>query len=196
MRSRILLTAVLAVAPAPLAPQQAPTHSSTWIGAGAGIGWARVHCRICTTNRGHSLSGYAHAGGRLSNRVLIGGEVQGWFRNGDARVGRPADELLLAYNAVAFWYPSPHYSYYLKGGLGLVTYRIADSTGRVTATALGPQVGAGWEIPVAGNASVVPFVNLLLGSIGTRLKNDGTPIPGLSTTSLGLIQFGLGVERR
>lgn len=196
MRCRVLLTVLLAAAAAPLAPQQVPSRPATWIGAGAGLGWARVYCRICATNRGHSFSGYAHAGGRLSDRVLLGGEVQGWFRNSDARTGRPADELLLAYNAVAFWYPSPRVRYYLKGGLGLVTYRIADSTGRVTASALGPQVGAGWEVPVAASVSAIPYVNLLLGSIGTKLKADGTAIPGLSTTSLGLLQFGIGLERR
>ena len=191
---RVLLLAAVGVAAAPLAAQRATSRPSLWLGAGVGLGWARVSCRICNTNRGHSLSGYAQAGGRISRSVLVGGEVQGWFRNGNPATGNPADELLLAYSAVAYWYPSPHYAYYLKGGVGLVTYRIDDGTDRLTSSALGPQIGVGWELPVIEHVSVIPYLNLFVASTGAEIKFNGNQI--LGNTSLALIQFGVGLARR
>jgi hypothetical protein len=82
--------------------------------------------------------------------VLIGGEIDGWFRSSNSDQNRPADELLLAYGAVVYWYPTPRYPYYLKAGLGLVTYRIDDGTDRLTSSALGPKIGIGYALHVAG----------------------------------------------
>jgi len=197
MSKHLLLVAVLggaAVAPLPLIAQRPTGRPGMWLGAGAGLGWARVSCRICGTNRGHGPSGYAHAGGRLSNRVLVGGEVEGWFRNGNQQAGAPSDELLLAYSAVLYWFPSSRYSYYLKGGLGLVTYRIADGTNRVTSSAFGPTIGAGWELPIATHLALVPYFNVLAASIGADLKSNGATV--LEGSSLALIQFGVGLSRR
>lgn len=192
----LLLAAALgsAVAPSPLSAQRRAGQPGMWLGAGAGLGWARVGCRICDTNRGHGPSGYAHAGGRLSNRLLLGGEVAGWFRNGNQQAGTPSDELLLAYSGVLYWFPSSRFSYYLKGGLGLVTYRIADGTNRVTSSAFGPTIGAGWELPIATHLALVPYLNVLAASIGADLKSNGAT--ALDGASLALIQFGVGLSRR
>ncbi|MGH7753398.1 MAG: hypothetical protein ACREN5_11345, partial [Gemmatimonadales bacterium] len=151
-------------------------------------------CDLCRTNRGRSLSGYVHAGGRVSNKVLLGGEVQGWLRNRNPEQDRPADERLLAYSVVLYWFPSARYAYYFKGGMGLVTYRIDDGTDRLTSSALGPQIGVGWELGIAPHLSVVPYLNVLVASTGAELKFNGTEITG--NTSLALIQFGVGLERR
>jgi hypothetical protein len=190
----LLLVVGLTVAAAPLAGQQPASRPALWLSAGVGLGWARVTCRICDANRGHGLSGYAQAGGRISRRVLVGGEVQGWLRNGNAEQGNPADELLLAYSAVIYWYPSPRYPYYLKSGFGLVTYRIDDGTDRLTSSALGPQIGIGWEVRAVSHFSLVPYVNVLVASTGAELKFNGNEV--LGNASLALIQFGIGVARR
>ena len=189
---KLLLAAVLSVAAAPLVGQQPAGRPALWLGAGVGLGWARVTCRICDTNRGHALSGYAEAGGRISRRVLVGGEVQGWVKNGSE--ANPADELLLAYSGVLYWYPSTRYQYYLKGGFGLVTYRIDDGTDRITSSALGPLIGIGWEVRAVSHISLVPYVSVLVASTGAELKFNGNEV--LGNSSLALIQFGIGVARR
>jgi len=189
------LLAVLIAAPLPPLEAQSPTsHAGLWIGAGVGLGWARVSCRICGANRGHSLSAAAQVGGRVSNSVLIGGEVEGWFRGSNSDQNRPADELLLAYAAVAYWYPSARHPYYLKAGLGLVTYRIDDGTDRLTSSALGPKLGIGYELHVAGRLSAVPYLNILVGSTGAEVKFNGSQV--LDQASIGLVQFGIGVAHR
>jgi hypothetical protein len=189
---KLLFAAVLCVAAAPLVGQQPAGRPALWLGAGVGLGWARVTCRICDTNRGHALSGYAEAGGRISRRVLVGGEVQGWVKNGSE--ANPADELLLAYSGVLYWYPSTRYPYYLKGGFGLVTYRIDDGTDRITSSALGPLIGIGWEVRAVSHISLVPYVSMLVASTGAELKFNGNEV--LGNSSLVLIQFGIGVARR
>lgn len=186
--------AVLAALAAPLAAQRPTDHPGLWIGGGVGMGWAHVNCRICGANRGHSLSAAGQVGGRLSSSVLIGGEIEGWFRNSNASQGRPADELLLAYGAVVYWYPSPRYPYFLKGGLGLITYRIDDGTDRLTSSALGPRLGIGYELHVAGHLSAVPYLNVLVGSTGAEVKFNGSPL--LTQASLGMLQFGIGIAHR
>jgi hypothetical protein len=189
---KLLLVAVLSVAAAPLVGQQPAGRPALWLGAGVGLGWARVTCRICDTNRGHALSGYAEAGGRISRRVLVGGEVQGWLKNGSQE--NPADELLLAYSGVIYWYPSTRYPYYLKGGFGLVTYRIDDGTDRITSSALGPLIGIGWEVRAVSHISLVPYVSMLVASTGAELKFNGNEV--LGNSSLALFQFGIGVAMR
>jgi hypothetical protein len=190
----LLPLAALLVLAAPLDAQRPTSHPGLWIGAGVGLGWARVSCRICGANRGHSLSATAQIGGRLSNSVLIGGEIEGWFRNSNASQNRPADELLLAYGAVVYWYPSPRYPYFLRAGLGLVTYRIDDGTDRLTSSALGPKLGIGYELHVAGHLSLVPYLNMLVGSTGAEVKFNGSQL--LDQASIGLLQFGIGIAHR
>jgi Outer membrane protein beta-barrel domain len=197
---RLIVAVFLGCAALPLAAQRPPSRPGMWLGGGAGLGWARVGCNVsggqsvCGENRGHSLTAHAEAGGRISDQVLIGGEIQGWFRNGTPGTDRPADELMLTYSMIAYWYPSARYPYYLKGGVGLATYRIDDGTDRVTASALGPEIGVGWEAPIAGHFSVIPYVNAMFASIGGALKFDGDPV--LDHSRLALIQFGVGLARR
>lgn len=126
--------------------------------------------------------------------MLIGGEIDGWFRSSNSDQNRPADELLLAYGAVVYWYPTPRYPYYLKAGLGLVTYRIDDGTDRLTSSALGPKIGIGYELHVAGRLSAVPYLNVLVGSTGAEVKLNGSEV--LNQASLGLLQFGISIAHR
>jgi hypothetical protein len=190
----LLALAALAAFATPCQAQNPTSHSSLWIGAGVGLGWARVSCRICGANRGHSLSATAQVGGRISNSVLIGGEIDGWFRSSNSDQNRPADELLLAYGAVVYWYPTPRYPYYLKAGLGLVTYRIDDGTDRLTSSALGPKIGIGYELHVAGHLSAVPYLNVMVGSTGAEVKLNGSEV--LNQASIGLLQFGIAIAHR
>lgn len=188
--------ALVVLATTPLAAQRAAPsgNSGVWIGGGAGLGWARVDCRICGANRGHSLSAYGHVGFALSSRIILGGELEAWRQNARPDQNRPASELMIAYSGVMFWYPSARYPYYLKSGFGLVTYRIHDTTDRLTSAALGPQIGAGWEFPIASHIAVVPYANFLFASTGAQVKFNGQQV--LDHASLELFQFGVGLSRR
>jgi len=184
---------------APLAAQRqgpppATGNSGLWLGGGAGLGWARVACRICDANRGHSLSAYGHVGFALSSRLLLGGEVELWRQNARPDQNRPATEWMMGYSAVMFWYPSTRYPYYLKSGFGLMTYRIHDNTDHLTSAALGPQIGAGWEFPIAAHIAVVPYANFLFASTGAEVKFNNQLV--LDHASLELFQFGVGLSRR
>jgi hypothetical protein len=193
MRSTTLFFAAATLAAAPLTGQRA-ARPGMWLGGGLGLGWARVNCRFCDANRGQSLSGYAQVGARISDRVLLGGEIAGWLRNADPSQSRNADELMAAFSVVTYWYPSARKPYYLKAGLGMITYRIDDGTDRLTSSALGPQIGAGWDLPVGARFSFIPYVNLLFASTGAQLKFNGAPF--LDGASLELFQIGLGLARR
>jgi hypothetical protein len=189
------LLVTLAAAPLTAQRQASPAgNSGLWLGGGAGFGWARVGCRICDANRGHSLSAYGHAGFALSPRIILGGEVELWRQGARPDQNRPATEWMMGYSAVMFWYPSPRQPYYLKSGFGLVTYRIHDATDALTATALGPQIGAGWELPIASHIAVVPYANFLFASTGAGVKLNGQQV--LDHASLELFQFGVGLSRR
>jgi hypothetical protein len=190
------LWAILAsLATTPLCAQRPDIgNSGLWLGGGAGLGWARVNCRICGATRGHSLSAYAHLGFPMSRRIIFGGEVEAWRQNARPDQNRLASELMIAYSAVMFWYPSGRYPYFLKSGFGLVTYRIHDDTDRLTSSALGPQIGAGWELPIASHIALVPYVNLLFASTGAEVKFNGQQV--LDKASLALFQFGVGLSRR
>jgi hypothetical protein len=85
---------------------------------------------------------------------------------------------MLAYSVVIFWYPSRRTPYYLKGGLGM----------------LGPQIGAGLELPVGAHFSFIPYLDLLFASTGAEIKFNGNPF--LDNASPGLFQIGLALERR
>ena len=190
-----VLLVTLAATPLTAQRQGPPAASSgLWLGGGAGVGWARVGCRICDANRGHSLSAYGHAGFALSPRIILGGEVELWRQGARPDQNRPATEWMMGYSAVMFWYPSPREPYYLKSGFGLVTYRIHDATDALTATALGPQIGAGWEFPIASHIAVVPYANFLFASTGAGVKLNGQQV--LDHASLELFQFGVGLSRR
>jgi hypothetical protein len=188
---------LVSLAAAPLVAQRQgppPGNTGLWLGGGAGLGWARVGCRICDANRGHSLSAYGHAGFALSPRIILGGEVELWRQGARPDQNRPTTEWMMGYSAVMFWYPSPRQPYYLKSGFGLVTYRIHDDTDALTATALGPQIGAGWEFPIASHIVVVPYANFLFASTGAGVKLNGQQV--LDHASLELFQFGMGLSRR
>src|SRR5262245_47843158 len=95
------LLAVTAVAPLAAQRQGPPPGSSgLWLGGGAGLGWARVACRICDANRGHSLSAYGHVGFALSSRLLLGGEVELWRQNARPDQNPPGNEWRMGISTV------------------------------------------------------------------------------------------------
>lgn len=184
---RILpLALVCLVAAEPLASQQPARRGGQWLGFGVGTGFGRVSCPICQANRKGSISGYVKAGGTLNRRTLLGMEASGWMRSEDG-----ADELMVALAGSVYWYPNSRKRLFYKAGLGVMHYKTDDGPNRLTSTAFGPQLGAGYDMPISPSVSVTPFANWLVASLGGELTFNGDRFR--DDVGLMLIQLGVGV---
>ena len=180
------------VAPAPVAPV-APTEQPRnqrqgfWIGFGLGDGSAGVDCSSCATDRTSGLSGNLRLGGTLSQSVLLGFESNGWIHSEQG-----IDETLGFGSAVVVWYPSRTGAFYLKFGLGVMSYTATDGVDDFTATAPAGSFGLGYDFRVGRNMSITPFLNSLATSAAS-LKLNGTAFPTSEDIKVNLLQFGVGL---
>jgi len=190
MQARALsLMAVLAVTALPLplgAQRPTPTRTGQWLGFGIGTGFGRVSCAICRSNRHASISGFVRGGGTLNRHTLLGVEGNGWMRRDDN-----VDEFLVAVSAVFSWYPNPRRRLFYKGGLSVMLYQADDGPNRLTSTAFGPEVGAGYDIPLSPSVSFTPFASWHIASLGGDLKYNGEKFR--DDIGLMLIQIGAGI---
>lgn len=188
MLCRLSIVAVLLVAAAPLAAQggRPNTREGFWFGAGGGWASAGTECSGCSTDRLSGFGGYARAGATVSPSVLIGGEVAGWTRTQSDVV----DNLGFA-SVVALIYPGREGGFFLKVGLGGMTYRATDGADELTAQAPGAMLGAGYEFRVSRNVSIVPYLNSLTSS-AVEFEINGVPVPS-GNVRITLYQLGVGV---
>ena len=184
-------------------PADAPVfgRQGLWFSAGLGAGSTSIHCQICVGTLGsRGTAGYARIGTTINGRLLVGAELNGWFRGSEE-----GNQRVLAVTGNGYWYPNPRHGYYFKGGLGLASYKqwttdrnnakvsTGISTGGLTA-----QVGTGYEMRVNPKMSFVPFLNLVgtaQGTLSTE-RNDGThfernKLP--NRANVLMLQLGLGV---
>ena len=161
------------------------TREGFWWGLGLGWGVAGESCADCAGDQLSGLAGNLRLGGTVSPSVLIGAETNGWYRSdGD-------DDRALSFgSAVVVIYPSPTGAFYLKAGLGLMSYFAETSQGDLTARAGAAILGAGYDFRVGRNVSVVAFLNSL-ASTETEYELDGASAgTGITMT---LFQLGVGV---
>jgi hypothetical protein len=169
----------------------APRHNGFWVGGGLGYAATKLSCGLCGEegSRIGGLSGYLRVGYTLTPSFLLGAEIDAW--GGSAEPEDPANETVGRFMgsimAVGYWYPSTRMGLYLKAGAGMVSYR-ADGD-FLTVRAFGGTLGAGFEVPVANNISVVPFLNYVDSADG-ELKLNGDPID--QTGSVSMWQLGVG----
>jgi hypothetical protein len=152
---------------------------------GLGGGSAALSCPGCgSTPRETGVSGYLRLGGAISPSIVIAGESNGWSKtvNGvDSQMGTLA--------GVVQWYPSVTNGFYVKGGLGLSAYSESDATGKAEAVGLGYQTGVGYDLRLARNFSLTPYVNFL-GMANSDVKFNGSSLnQKIGTTN---VQYGLG----
>lgn len=179
MRSLVVTGIALAVsvAAASAADAQAETtpgeRSGFWIGFGFGHG--SLGCENCGGQRAGALSGNFRLGGTLSQKVLVGFETNGWYREesgGTLAMGNAS--------AVVVFYPSETGGLHLKGGLGVAVAEARFGSLRESETGGGALLGLGYDARIARNFSLTPFLNMLGGSF------DGG--------SANFWQVGLGVS--
>lgn len=156
------LAALALAAASPAEAQRELKHRGFWIGFGAGGGW-----NTSDELDGETLGGgavYFRLGGTPSERLLVGGEVIGWFRDQDgATVSRGNVTLSL------LLYPSRNGGLFLKGGVGAAQVTVSQTIGNVTTTVtdggLGTTLGAGYDIRLGRNFYLTPNIDFLFQSI-------------------------------
>lgn len=159
-----------------------------WIGFGLGAGSVGADCSNCDTVRAGGFSGYLRMGGTLSRHFLLGGELNGW---GHTESG--ADESMGFGSLVLLWYPSATGAFYLKFGIGGMSYTAnIPVAGKIEATAGSGSFGLGYEFRVRRNMSLNPFLNVL-ATAPTSWKWNGVSVPSGQDIKLNLVQLGLGL---
>jgi hypothetical protein len=188
MIRRALTIAFLAVVAAtPLAAQRPNTRDGFWLSLGAGYGSVGTDCPSCSTDRTGGSAAYLRLGGTLSPIVQLGGESNGWFHSAGG-----VDETLGFASFIANIYPSRTGAFFLKIGIGGMSYRADDGVSVLTATAPSGSLGAGYDIRVGRNVSLTPFINSLATSPVT-FKLNGVTVPSGEDIKINLVQLGLGV---
>ncbi len=153
--------AALALA-APAEAQREVKHQGFWIGFGLGGGWNTSDGLDGETLGGGAI--YLRMGATPSDRLLVGGEINGWFRdqNGTA-IGRGNVTLSLLF------YPSRSGGLFVKGGAGLAQVQASQRIGNVTTTitdeGFGTTLGAGFDIRLGRNLYLTPNVDFLFQTI-------------------------------
>jgi hypothetical protein len=167
------------------------TRPGFWYSLGIGEGWARVSCSICRADHQPGLSAHLGLGGGMSRTVLIAGEVAAWRRNVNG-----VRQTLASVGAAAYWYPGRRGGgpFYLKGGLRYLTHHAEDGTDAITSTGLGPELGAGYELPVSRTMVLAPYFTVAYGSWFGGVKFNGAQAVDQATVTL--VQVGVSLTGR
>jgi len=180
-----LWVGLLAASITPLSAQRVAERKNIWLGAGLGLGSARLSCTICRPERDGGTSGYLRFGATVNPNLLLGVESLIWYHTaGDL------DFFLGSVQAVGLFYPARTSGLFFKGGLGIAQYSAKDPTDKVSTQALALQLGVGYEMMFRRAMSIVPFANFM-GTTGGDVRFNDT-VAGLSANT-SLIQAGVGI---
>jgi len=161
--------------------QHPQVRQGFWIGFGLGFGSLGLSCNGCSSiDRESGLSGFLKMGGTISDKLLLGGETNGWSKKIQGTMVTAGDLAFTAY-----YYPAPANGFFLRGGLGFASYQ---EEGENAAAGFGLTFGAGYDIRVGTNFSLTPVANFIWGSVGD-VGSGGLVIPGLKEN---IFQIGLG----
>jgi hypothetical protein len=171
MRLSTIALLLIATLAAPAAAQGNPqTREGFWISFGLGIG--SLGCDDCD-DREVGTNGYLRMGGTLSQRLLIGGEVNLWTKSEDG-----ATLTVSNVGPVVTFYPNPMGGFFFRGGIGLSTVELELGSFSVDEEGVGLTLGIGYDARVGRGFALTPYLDLLTSSY------DGG--------SFNQIAFGLG----
>ena len=171
MRTFVQAVTLLAVLSTSTSAQANPqTREGFFISFGFGAG--SLGCEDCD-NRENGVNFFLRMGGTLSQRLLIGGEVNGWTKSED-------NTTLTVSNVgpVLLFYPNAQGGFFLKGGLGLATTELESRLGRIKENGVGLTLGLGYDARVGRQFALTPYFDILTSSY------DGG--------SFNQVAFGLG----
>ena len=180
------VAAMLAVVGASAAAAQHPqVRKGFWIGFGFGYGSSNVSCDSCpSTSRESGGTGFIKLGGTVSDKVLLGGEINAWTKSSG---GVTADLGNVSF--AAYFYPQPKSGFFVKGGVGFAATRLHNS-GSADANGYGFVLGLGYDIRVGTNISITPVGNFYFGSDGDLTESGSTLETGWKHN---IYDFGLGI---
>jgi hypothetical protein len=163
MRPSALALALLTSISLPVAAQGNPqTRQGFFISFGFGAG--SLGCDECQDADGddervNGVNFQLRAGGTLSQRLLIGGEVNGFTKSEN-------DATLTVTNIgpILQFYPSAQGGFFLKGGLGLATAEFEFAGLSVEDEGFGITLGLGFDARVGRNFALTPYFDILSSS--------------------------------
>ena len=119
-----------------------------------GLGYGSLGCDDCGSREG-GLSGGLSLGGTLSPKFLLGVGTTGWYKDeGGASLTTGTVDARIRF------YPSTTGGFFLTGGLGVGSVRVAvDGFGSASETGAGAMLGLGYDIRIGSSLSLTPFWN-------------------------------------
>ncbi len=158
MRYSALALLLAALVATPGEAQQNPqTRQGFFISFG--IGYGSLGCDDCGDERESGTNGYLRLGGTLSQRLLIGGEMNGWTKsegNSTLTVGN--------FGPVLIFYPSANGGFFLKGGIGMANASLDLGSVEFDETGVGITIGIGFDARVGRNFALTPYFDILGGN--------------------------------
>ena len=156
MRSLVLALTLITSASLPAAAQGNPqTRQGFFINFGFGA--ASLGCDDCDDeDRLNGVNFQLRAGGTLSQRLLIGGEVNGFTKSEN-----DATLTVTHFGPVMQFYPSAQGGFFLKGGLGLATVEVEVGSFSVESNGFGLTLGLGFDARVGRNFALTPYFDIL-----------------------------------
>lgn len=191
MRNIALLTLLIATPLISVAAQEraadgpAPTREGFYLGLGIGSGSILYWEDFVSVENNEGVAGHLALGGTLNPHWLLGGETDLWLGSRD-----DIDTKYGALLGTATFYPSRSGDLFLKGGLGVATYREKDDSNTLTSTGPSWIVGVGWDHPLSDKTGFVIAVNYVGGS-NWRVDYNGAPTT--AHLGIGLVQAEFGV---
>jgi hypothetical protein len=177
MRLLALALALTASSSLPLAAQGNPqTRQGFFISFGFGAGSLGFDCDNCDEDddeRANGVNFNFRAGGTLSQRLLIGGEINGWTKSED-----DVTVTVMNIGPVLQFYPSAQGGFFLKGGLGLANFEVEAGPITFDSDGVGLTIGLGYDARVGRNFALTPYFDIVTSSF------DGG--------SFNQVAFGLG----
>jgi len=145
----------------PVDGQRLTRRSGLWISAGADLGYGKANCRVCNTDAVLGPAGTVQIGGSPSQKALVSLEFSYWRSGADTT----AQEYALALAAVRY-YPMQRGPFFVMAGFGVGRYaeeRVSPTgpSWSLSANGFAFQVGAGYEIPLAGRIKIGPVVRYI-----------------------------------
>lgn len=177
----LLATIVL---PSGAAAQQLGGRPGLSVAAGAGIGWGRLSCGICDTERGQGPSGYLRVTVPVRRGLVLGAEANAWM-DSENDIGH----RILQVGGMLLLYPRGH-GFHFKAGIGLASYRAAQDQDAFTAQVLAFQGGLGYEFRLGPRLQLAPSLTLHASTKGTLYYNGDAVVDG---AGVSLLQAGIGV---
>ena len=170
------VSALLVLGASTASAQHPQTRKGFWIGFGAGWGSYGISCSGCSgLGRTGSYTGYIKLGGTLNPHLLLGAESIAWSKTESGNTITAGNLTFSGY-----YYPQPASGMFLTAGVGFSRAEASGGGSSAGNTGPGLTLGAGYDIRVGTNLSIVPTGNWVYGH----------PESGFSQN---FFQFSLGV---